>query len=170
MLTEICQYLHNYFDYERFIGEITIVARQDGLYPSDELTPGDEILPNADESAKVFCNGVEIEISDGQYFALFRQRIPLGVFQLSELTENKTFAGSVWLMDVPKAIKSADTWAETWKANNMAAGSEANSVYQSESFGGYSYSKGNNSKGKVGASIFDNAQFAAMLAPYRKLP
>ena len=170
MLTEICQYLHNYFDYERFIGEITIVARQDGLYPSDSLNPGEMVYPKDYFPAKVFCNGVEIAISDGQYFALFRQRIPLGVFQLIELTENKTFAGSVWLMDVPKAIKSADEWAETWKANNMAAGSEANSVFQSESFGGYSYSKGNNSKGKVGASIFDNAQFAAMLAPYRKLP
>ena len=170
MLTEICQYLHNYFDYERFIGEIMIVARQDGLYPSDELTPGDEVLPSADVPAKVYCNGVEIEISDGQYFALFRQRIPLGVFQLSELTENKTFAGSVWLMDVPKAIKSADTWAETWKAKNMAADSMSNSGFQSESFGGYSYNKGTNQSGKAGASIFDNAQFAAMLAPYRKLP
>ena len=170
MLTEICQYLHNYFDYERHVGEITIVAGEDGLYPSNGLHPSENLHPQSSVSAKVFCNGVEIEIGDGQYFALFRQRIPLGVFQLSELTENKTFAGSVWLMDVPKAIKSADEWAETWKTKNMAAGSEANSVYQSESFGGYSYSKGNNSKGKVGASIFDNAQFAAMLAPYRKLP
>lgn len=145
MLTEICQYLHNYFDYERHYGDISIIGQS------------------------VFCDGKEIDIESGQYFALFRNRIPLGVFQKSELTD-KSFTGSVWLMDVPKAITDADAWAETWKANNMAAGSEANSVYQSESFGGYSYSKGNNSKGKVGASIFDNAQFAAMLAPYRKLP
>jgi len=145
MLTEICQYLHNYFDYERHSGDISIVGHE------------------------VFCNGKQIEIENGQYFALFRQRIPLGVFQKNELSD-KSFTGSVWLMDVPKAIIDANTWAETWKANNMAAGSEANSVFQSESFGGYSYSKGNNSKGKVGASIFDNAQFAAMLAPYRKLP
>lgn len=145
MLTEICQYLHNYFDYERHYGDISIIGQS------------------------VFCDGKEIEIESGQYFALFRNKIPLGVFQKSELTD-KSFTGSVWLMDVPKAITDANTWAEQWKAKNMAAGSEANSVFQSESFGGYSYSKGNNSKGKVGASIFDNAQFAAMLAPYRKLP
>lgn len=145
MLTEICQYLHNYFDYERHYGDISIIGQS------------------------VFCDGKEIEIESGQYFALFRNRIPLGVFQADELTD-KTFTGAIWLMDVPEAILDANTWAETWKAKNMAAGSDANSVYQSESFGGYSYSKGNNSKGKVGASIFDNAQFAAMLAPYRKLP
>ena len=145
MLTEICQYLHNYFDYERHFGDISIVGHE------------------------VFCNGKLLEIESGQYFALFRHRIPLGVFQKKDLTD-KSFTGAVWLMDVPKAILDADAWADAWKANNMAAGSQTNSVYQSESFGGYSYSKGTNSKGKVGASIFDNAQFAAMLAPYRKLP
>lgn len=145
MLTEICQYLHNYFDYERHFGYISIVGHE------------------------VFCDGKQIEIEAGQYFALFRNRIPLGVFQADELTD-KTFTGAIWLMDVPKAILDANTWAETWKAKNMAAGSEANSAFQSESFGGYSYNKGTNQSGKAGASIFDNAQFAAMLAPYRKLP
>jgi len=145
MLTEICQYLHNYFDYERHIGDISIVGHE------------------------VFCNGEQIEIEEGQYFALFRNRIPLGVFQADELTD-KTFTGAIWLMDVPKAILDANTWAETWKAKNGAADSMSNSGFQSESFGGYSYSKGTNKNGKAGASIFDNAQFAAMLAPYRKLP
>lgn len=146
MLTEICAYLHNFFDYERHYGDISIIG---GL---------------------LFCDGKEIALDEGQYFALFRKRNLLGVFKQGDTIPDKTFDGSIWLMDVPKAITDANTWAETWKANNMAAGSDANSVYQSESFGGYSYSKGNNSKGKVGASIFDNAQFVAMLAPYRKLP
>ena len=145
MLTEICAYLHNYFDYERHYGDISIIG---GL---------------------LFCDGKEIALEEGQYFALFRNRIPLGVFQADELTD-KTFTGAIWLMDVPKAILDANTWADTWKAKNMAAGSDANSAFQSESFGGYSYNKGTNQSGKAGASIFDNAQFAAMLAPYRKLP
>lgn len=145
MLTEICQYLHNYFDYERHYGDISIIGQS------------------------VFCDGKEIEIESGQYFALFRQRIPLGVFQKNELTD-KTFTGAIWLMDVPKAILDANTWAEQWKVKNMGVDNDANSPFQSESFGGYSYNKGTNKNGKAGASIFDNAQFAAMLAPYRKLP
>jgi hypothetical protein len=145
MLTEICQYLHNYFDYERHVGKISIVGQE------------------------VFCDGKPIEIGDSQYFALFRQRIPLGVFQKSELTD-KEFLGAVWLMDVPKTILEADAWAEQWKAENGAATAQANGPYASESFGGYSYSKGGNNNGKVGSSVFENAQFAAMLNPYRKLP
>ncbi len=144
MLTEICAYLHNYFDYERHSGEISIV------------------------SGEIFCNGEKITLEEGQYFALFRSRIPLGVFNV--VPADKNFVGSVWLMDVPKAILDADTWAKEWIAKNGGATSEANSVFQSESFGGYSYNKGTNTSGKGGMSVFDNAQFARMLNPYRKLP
>lgn len=144
MLTEICAYLHNYFDYERHSGEISIVG------------------------GVISCNGNEITLDEGQYFALFRSRIPLGVFNV--VPADKNFVGSVWLMDVPEAVLNANTWAEEWMAKNGGAGSEANSAFQSESFGGYSYNKGTNSSGKGGMSIFDNAQFSRMLAPYRKLP
>lgn len=144
MLTEICAYLHNYFDYERHSGEISIV------------------------SGEIFCNGEKITLEEGQYFALFRSRIPLGVFNV--VPADKNFVGSVWLMDVPKAILDADTWAKEWIVKNGGATSEANSVFQSESFGGYSYNKGTNTSGKGGMSVFDNAQFARMLNPYRKLP
>ncbi|MBR4668347.1 MAG: hypothetical protein IKO76_06285 [Butyrivibrio sp.] len=144
MLTEICAYLHNYFDYERHSGEISIV------------------------SGEIFCNGEKITLEEGQYFALFRSRIPLGVFDV--VPADKNFVGSVWLMDVPKAILDANTWAKEWNAKNGGATSEANSVFQSESFGGYSYNKGTNTSGKGGMSVFDNAQFARMLNPYRKLP
>lgn len=143
MLTNICAYLHNYFDYERHSGEISIV------------------------NGVIFCNGKAIMLDEGQYFALFRERIPLGVF--NEVPADKTFVGSVWLMDVPKDILDADKWADDWMKANGGAGSEANSPFQSESFGGYSYNKGTNSSGKGGMSIFDNAQFSRMLAPYRKL-
>lgn len=143
MLTNICAYLHNYFDYERHSGEISIV------------------------NGVIFCNGKTITLDEGQYFALFRERIPLGVF--NEVPADKTFVGSVWLMDVPKDVLDADKWADDWMKANGGAGSEANSPFQSESFGGYSYNKGSNSSGKGGSSVFDNAQFARMLAPYRKL-
>lgn len=144
MLTEICAYLHNYFDYERHNGEISIVG------------------------GHISCNGNEIMLEEGQYFALFRKRIPLGVF--NEVPADKTFDGSIWLMDVPQAVLEADIWAEEWMAKNGGVDSASNSAFQSESFGGYSYNKGTNSSGKSGTSIFDNAQFNRMLNPYRKLP
>ena len=144
MLTEICAYLHNYFDYERHSGEISIV------------------------SGVISCNGKEITLDEGQYFALFRERIPLGVF--NEVPADKEFKGSVWLLDIPQAIINADNWAKEWMQINGGVDSAANSAFQSESFGGYSYNKGNNSSGKGGQSVFDNAQFNRMLAPYRKLP
>ena len=145
MLTEICQYLHNSFDYERHFGDISIVGHE------------------------VFCNGEPIEIESGQYFALFRDRFAIGVFKQGDTLKDRTFHGAVWLMDVPEAILQADAWAKTWMQKNGGADSENNSAFQSESFGGYSYNKGSNSNGKAGASIFDNAQFAAMLSPYRKI-
>lgn len=145
MLTEICQYLKNYFDYKRCIGDIEI---SDGV---------------------ITCNGAEVELEDGQHFALFRDRFVLGVYKQGDEIADKTFKGAVWLMDIPDAVLNADKWATEWLAKNGGADSENNSSFQSESFGGYSYSKGSNSAGKVGASIFDNAQFASMLAPFRKI-
>lgn len=145
MLTEICAYLKNYFEYEKHIGDIVV------------------------NSNTITCNGETIALEEGQYFALFRDRNPIGVFKQGDTLKDRTFHGAVWLMDLPEGVIKADAWAEAWMLSNGGADSEANSAYQSESFGGYSYSKGSNSSGKVGASIFDNAQFAAMLSPYRKI-
>ena len=144
MLSEICAYLHNYFDYERHYGDISIIG------------------------GVIFCNGEQISLDGVQHFALFRNRIPLGVF--SEVPSDKTFEGAIWLMDIPDAIINADKWADDWMKTNGSADSATNSGFQSESFGGYSYNKGTNSSGKGGSSVFDNAQFNRMLSPYRKLP
>lgn len=146
MLTEICQYLHNYFEYEKHFGLISII--------------GDV----------VFCDGEEIEMDEGQYFALFRERYAIGVYKNGDELADKTFMGSVWLMDIPDAILKANQWAEQWMEKNGGVDSAANSPFQSESFGGYSYSKGNNSNGKAGVGLFDQASFVGRLAPYRKLP
>lgn len=144
MLTEICAYLHNYFDYERHYGDISIIG------------------------GVIFCNGEQIALGEGQHFALFRGRIPLGVFDT--VPADKTFEGAVWLLDIPDAVLKADKWADDWTKANGGADSNGNSAFQSESFGGYSYNKGTNSTGKSGLSVFDNAQFNRMINPYRKLP
>lgn len=145
MLTEICAYLKNYFEYERHIGKITITE------------------------GTIACNGEEIALEDGQHFALFRDHFALGVFSTGDDLPDKTFDGAVWLMDVPQAILEADLWAEAWNEKNGDADSTINGPYQSESFGGYSYSKGTGTNGGIGSGVFDQAAFKAKLAPYKKI-
>lgn len=140
MLTEICAYLKNYFDYERHIGQIKITG------------------------GVITCNGERIET--GQHFALFRDRFVLGVYKNTDPLEDKTFDGAVWLMDVPPGIIKADAWAEEWNTANGTAA--ANGPFQSESFGGYSYTRAAGN-GSIGSSVFDQSQFKAMLAPYKKI-
>lgn len=143
MLTEICAYLKNYFDYERCIGTIKIAG------------------------GAITCDEEPVAIENGQHFALFRDRYCLGVYKAGEEIPDKTFTGAVWLMDVPDAIKKADDWAEEWNQKNGSAA--ANGPFQSESFGGYSYTKGNSATGGIGSGVFDQAAFKAMLAPYKKI-
>lgn len=151
MLTEICAYLKNYFEYDRIIGNIHV---SDGV---------------------LYCGDQQIGVKEGQYFALFREHFALGVYKYGTdtLEDRDEFRGAVWLMDVPSAVLRADEWAEEWNTTNGGATSEANSPFQSESFGGYSYSKGsvgNTSGGSaIGASVFDEKQFLSMIAPYRKV-
>ena len=145
MLTEICAYLKNYFETERRIGTIQITG------------------------GEIYCDGVKVELEDGQHFALFRDRFVLGVYEKGDEIPDKTFTGAVWPMDIPEAIIQADQWAEAWKQKNGAATSDANGPFQSESFGGYSYSKAAGGGAGVGSSVFDQAQFKAMLAPYKKI-
>lgn len=145
MLTEICAYLKNYFEYEKYIGNVVI------------------------SSGTITVDGKSIALEEGQYFALFRDKFVLGVFKQGDTLTDKTFDGAIWLMDVPVGVVNADKWAEDWKAKNGGVDSAANSPFQSESFGGYSYSKGSGKDGKIGGSVFDQAGFLGMIAPYRKL-
>lgn len=146
MLTKICAYLKNYFETERRIGEIKIT---DGA---------------------ITCDGEPVALNDGQHFALFRDNFALGVYKAGEDIADKTFQGAVWPMDPPAAILEAAKWAEDWEAENGGATATANGPFQSESFGGYSYTKATGgSTGSIGSSVFDQAQLKAMLAPYKKI-
>ena len=54
-----------------------------------------------------------------------------------DLTD-ETFTGSVWALAVPKAVIDLSVEIEAWQEKN---GEAVASPYQSESFGGYSYTK-----------------------------
>ena len=145
MLSRVCRYLKNWFVDKIYAGDITV---------SDN---------------KVYANGTEIEMSEGQYFALVGVRYVYGVYAYGDDLESDTFEGAVWIMKVPKDVLDVVERMTAWEEANGGADSQAMSPYQSESFGGYSYSKGSSGNGKVGSSVFDNAEFASVLRPFKKL-
>ena len=55
---------------------------------------------------------------------------------------DEIFDGVIWLMAIPKAFLDLVKEIEDWQKKNGAADSAAMSPFNSESFGGYSYSKG----------------------------
>ena len=78
-------------------------------------------------------------LRDGQYFRIIGSIFNDGLHQYpcSDLTD-ETFDGTVWALAVPKAVIDLSVEIETWQEKN---GEAVASPYQSESFGGYSYTK-----------------------------
>lgn len=104
-------------------------------------------------------------LKDGQYFRIVGSALNDGVYKYGEETLiDENFDGSVWAMRVPADFVILASEIVAWRDKNADT---LNSPYQSESFGGYSYSKGNSASG-TGAYGWQD-QFAARLNPYRRL-
>lgn len=98
---------------------------------------------------------------EGQYYRVLGSMFNDGLHQYGEndLT-GETFDGSIWALAVPHAVVTlADEMAE-WEAKNAAG------IYQSESFGGYSYSLATGANGGA-VTVFD--RYADKLSPYKKM-
>lgn len=78
-------------------------------------------------------------LQTNQYFRICGSVFNDGLhrYQASDLTD-ETFTGTVWALAVPKAVVSLAEDIAAWQEKN---GEAAASPYQSESFGGYSYTK-----------------------------
>lgn len=78
-------------------------------------------------------------LQNGQYFRICGSVFNDGLHQypVIDLTD-ETFTGTVWALAVPKAVVTLSTDIAAWQEKN---GEAAASPYQSESFGGYSYTK-----------------------------
>lgn len=143
---EVCNYLKNWFDRNqpKYFGNVSII------------------------------NGALSETYDlkvGQYFRIVGSTLNDGVYQypITTLTD-ETFDGAIWGMALPKPFIALLDDIETWKTKYASADSAAMSPFNSESFGGYSYSKssgaGDTNKDKSGTW---QGVFGARLAPYRKM-
>lgn len=143
MLEKVLTYIHNWFETERHSGTFTV------------------------------SGGVLSDINylkDGQYYRIKGSVFNNGlhVWNSEETLTDETFNGQVWAMAIPPVILQIVSEMEEWAEKHK---NELDSPYQSESFGGYSYSRGSSynveSDGNGDAAVFNH--FAATLRPWRKL-
>lgn len=101
-------------------------------------------------------------LQENQYFKVVGSVFNDGVHQYpaTDLTA-ETFDGEIWAMAVPPAVIALAAEIGEWVGNHP------NDGYLSESFGGYSYSLGTNSRGSAPAGWED--VFRGRLNVWRKV-
>ena len=113
MLTELCAEIRNYFLVPNGIHTGTFTISGGSIAPLDFLT-------------------------EGQYFRIVGSTFNDGVYQYpaADLTD-ESFAGAVWAMAVPPYVIALADKIKDWTESDAAKPS----AFQSESFGGYSYTR-----------------------------
>ena len=137
MLEEILDYIHNYF----------VVDEHEGKF-------------------KIESGGITLDfLQPNQYFKVKGSVFNDGIHQygVDELVDEE-FVGTILSMAVPVNVLNIATEIKTWCDNNNDV---VNSPYQSESFGGYSYSKAKG--GDDGSQISWRSVFGNRLNAYRKI-
>lgn len=136
MLESVLQYLNNFF------------VIPGGIYEDEySIQEGSITLPF---------------LVDGQYFRIVGSVFNDGVYQypISNL-KDETFTGAIWALAIPSSLISIVDEIKAWDEKNGSAG-----PYNSESFGGYSYSRATNASGMA---VGWQDIFAAKLSPWKKL-
>lgn len=145
MLTELCQELHNWFEKEKHVGTFTI--ENGGLAVSFLKT--------------------------NQYYRIVGSVFNDGVHKYGDNTDvltDEEFEGSVWALGIPKAVINLAAEIAEWQTKYGTAGSAAMSPFMSESFGGYSYSKGGSgSSSSAETAPSWKTAFASSLNLWRKI-
>ena len=145
MLEKILDYIHNYFVKEVYRGHF-----------------------------KIESGVLEVHfLKEGQYFKIVGSALNDGVYQYSTTVPeepiliDETFVGEVWAMAVPRSLINLANEIKAWVDQY---GEIADSPYQSESFGGYSYTKANQSGSQdKSAKSSWQLKFDSQLNAYRKI-
>jgi hypothetical protein len=151
MLTELCQELRNWFERDVIFGTFTIESGQINL-PDGSL-------------------------QSGQYFRIVGSVFNDGVHKYEpnnaerEDLHDEVFEGAIWAMAVPPTVIALSEKISAWMGKYGGADSSAMSPFQSESFGGYSYSKGSTGSSSFGGSSVPTwkSVFADELNRWRKI-
>ena len=151
LLFEVCQYLHNWFEPQdgaemtgRFIGRCSI------------------------DGGKLYCDGEEIVPKNGQYFRLIGS-MQDDVYKYPAILADEEWSGAVWLMNPPAGVLAILQEMQDWQAKHADA---LTGPYQSESFGGYTYSlkSGTSASGQADNSAGSwQGVFKSRLNEWRKL-
>jgi len=147
MLGEVCAELKNFFAYEddKHIGDWKI---ENGEITSPFDIPTD-------------------------YIRIIGSRLNDGVHERGEngfeLTDEE-FHGAIWVMSPPSDFLALVAEISEWQNKNGSADSTNMSPFQSESFGGYSYSKGSGGSSTGSSSVPTwQGQYASRLNIYRRI-
>lgn len=104
-------------------------------------------------------------LQNGQYFRICGSVFNDGLHQYpAEGLTDEEFDGTIWCLAIPKAVISLSEEIAAWQAKNGAA---AESPYQSESFGGYSYTKSTDAQ--TGSAVTWQSAFRSQLDQWRKI-
>lgn len=143
MLDEVCGYLNNWF------------PAPGGVHAgSYTVTDGKLTLPF---------------LAKGQYYRIIGSVFSDGIHRAGDTDDvlpPESFRGAVWALAIPPAVIKIAEEINAWEAANAAT---LASPYQSESFGGYSYTKATAGGSGTQQALTWRNVYAAKLARWRKL-
>ena len=144
MLTQICQYLRNWFERDKYLGSFMISG-----------------------GVLTYADGTALPLISGQYFRIVGSILNDGVHKnaASDILTDETFSGAVWSMAVPPDFLALAQDISTWCTANKAV---IDSPMEQETVGGYSYKLKGSGNGSAGAGTWEG-QFASRLGPWRKI-
>ena len=144
-MTEVFQYLRNWFarNQPKYYGKFII---EDGALVGD------------------------YEIATGQFYRIIGSALNDGVYIYGQdKLDDETFEGAIWLMAVPKDVRNLIAEIGSWQEKYGGVDSANMSPYQSESFGGYSYTKASGGSTSSASVPTWQSVFADRLGRYKKL-
>lgn len=147
MLEEVLRYINNRFDRD---GNGVAYGSESGTFTVD--------------GGSLDADG----LIEGQYFWIEGSILNDGLhlYPDSDL-QDETFYGRIVYLAIPRAVVEIADEIEQWNASNADT---VNSPLQSESFGGYSYTRASGgAQGNEMPSAAWQLQYGARLRPYRKL-
>ena len=104
-------------------------------------------------------------LANGQYFRIIGSVFNDGLhqYQATGLVDEE-FSGAIWALAIPPAVVDLANEISNWQAKN---GESSTSPYQSESFGGYQYSKATDAE--TGGAVTWQSAFKKQLSAWRKI-
>lgn len=104
-------------------------------------------------------------LQNGQYFRICGSVFNDGLHQYpADDLKTETFNGVIWVLAIPQDVIDLAAEIGAWEKKN---GSASIGPYQSESFGGYSYTKATDAQ--TGGSVTWQSAFRSRLNHWRKI-